>query len=257
MKIHFAHANGIPSASYQPIFDRLSSHQFIHVPKFGHSPHFSVTHNWRYLADELIDFVQKNSQEPVVAIGHSMGALLSYIAACKQPERFRGVLMLDPPLFWGRMCWVLKLAKLTRQMDRIMPSGKSKFRRQHWNSRQAAYEYFAGKPLFQFESECFDAFVEAALKPCGESGVALDFQVEVELEVFRNAPDNLNRYTRPKNLPMKVVYADRSSASKSQFIEPFCRENRISCEKIRGEHMFPLQQPALAAQLISTFLSEL
>lgn len=254
MMIHFAHANGIPSDAYQPIFDSLEPHTVIHLPKFGHSSHYSFTHNWRFLADEMIDYVQSHADERVVAVGHSMGALISYIAACKKPELFCGVLMLDPPLFWGRMRWVIKLAKWTGQIDHIMPSGKSKFRKQQWKNKQSAREYFASKPLFQFDPGCFDAFVDAAIKPTAGGQVALDFEVDVELGVFRNAPDDLKRYNRPKDIPMKVVYANNSSASKARFIKPFCRYNNIQCEKITGEHMFPLQNPALTVTLIKAFL---
>ena len=37
---------------------------------------------------------------------------------------------------------------------------------------------------------------------------------------------------------------------------PFCRHFDIPVEKIAGEHMYPLQQPDLTAELIHRFIQE-
>lgn len=257
MKIHFAHANGIPAAAYSPLFDRLAPHEVIYNPKFGHNPEFPYTDNWRFLAEELNEFVLANSKEPVVAVGHSLGAILSFIAACKKPELFRGVLMLDPPLIWGSGAWIFKLAKLFGQADRITPAGKSKFRRTQWPDQQQAVDYFASKRLFQFAPECFEAFCNSALKTGVNNQIQLEYDVEVELGIFRNVPDNLKQYKKPDSIPFRLVRADRSDASKAGFIEPFLKYFDIPGEVISGEHMYPLQQPELAVGLIKNFLDEI
>lgn len=263
MIIHFAHANGIPSDSYSPIFDKLTPHAVINNPKFGHNPEFPVTNNWPFLVDELIGYVRGNSNEPVLAAGHSLGALLSYMAACKQPDLFRGVLMFDPPLIWGTFRWMTKLFKATGQIDRITPAGKSKFRKRQWHSREQAVEYFASKPLFQFEANCFQAFCNAALKPVDKrnanaSGeMELEFDVDVELDIFRCTPDNLTQFKPDGSVPMKVIYADQSDASRGQFIEPFARRNGVQCERTRGGHMFPLQRPDFVVERIHQFAEEI
>ncbi|HEX4938724.1 MAG TPA: alpha/beta hydrolase [Candidatus Kapabacteria bacterium] len=256
MLVHFAHANGVPAAAYQPIFDRLQPHTVIALPMFGHNPAFPCTHNWRYLADELIDFLQRNAQEPVLGVGHSMGAVVTFIAACKRPELFRGVLMLDPPLMWGRMAMVFKVLKLLGKSDDFTPAGKSKNRKQSWPNRANAIEYFASKRLFQFHPECFESFCNAAIDQSEGDQVKLRFRVDVEVEIFRNTSDNLKSCKRPPQLPMKLVYADRSDASRADMVVPFARHFSIPLEQIPGEHMYPLQQPDVAAELIHQFIRE-
>ncbi|MGB3621886.1 MAG: alpha/beta hydrolase [Ketobacter sp.] len=257
MIIHFAHANGVPAASYTPLFKELAPHQVIFKPKYGHDPRYPYTDNWTWLADELNAFVEANSNEPVVAVGHSLGAILSFIAACKRPDLYKGVLMLDPPLIWGSGSWVFKLAKLFGQSDRITPAGKSKFRRAHWPNREQAVEYFASKRLFQFAPECFEAFCDAALTSNEGNGTKLEFDVAVEVGIFRNVPDNLKHYKKPDNVPFKLIRADKSNASKAAFIDPFLKFFGIPGAVISGEHMYPLQQPGLAIELINQFLEEI
>lgn len=253
MLIHFAHANGVPAASYQPLFDALAPHTVIAKPMFGHDPRFPVTHQWQFLADELLEFLQQEAAEPVLAVGHSMGAVLSFLAMCKAPQRFRGVLMLDPPLLWGSMAWGCKLAKLLGKMDNVTPAGKSRYRRRHWPDESAAREYFASKPLFQFEPRCFEAFCGCALKPSTQGGVELAFSVDTEVEIFRHTPDNLKRQRPPAQIPVQVIYGDRSDASLSRCVEPFARHFGYQTQRIAGEHMYPLQQPDQTVGLIKAF----
>ena len=256
MLVHFAHANGIPGATYQPILDRLKPHQGLAISRMGHDPQYSCQHNWRELADELIAFLEANASEPVVGVGHSMGSIVTFMAASKRPELFRGVLMLDPPLFWGLMALACKVFKLTGKIDDVSPAGKSKFRRRQWADRTAAVEYFGSKKLFQFHPDCFEAFCGAAIEDCANGEVKLYFDVDVEVEIFRNTPDNLRSYQWPKALPIRLVYADRSDASREKMVVPFCKHFGIPYQRIQGEHMYPLQQPDLAAELIHQFIQE-
>ena len=257
MLINFSHANGIPAASYMPLFDALQPHQVIYNPKYGHNPQFPFTDGWSHLADELLDFLDKNADEPVVAVGHSMGAVLSFIAACKSPKHFKGVLMLDPPLIWGKLAWAFRIAKLIGRGDDITPAGKSKFRRREWASPEEAIHYFASKSLFKFEPACFESFCEAALKPKSGGGVELEFDVDVEVGIFRNTPTNIKSYCLPNELPVKVIHGDKSDASRPECIEPFSRYFGIERQLISGRHMYPLQQPEQTVSLINEFISGL
>lgn len=256
MLVHFAHANGIPAMAYQPVFDRLQPHRVIALPMFGHNQAFPFTHNWRYLADELIDFLHGHAGEPVLGVGHSLGAIVTFLAACKRPDLFRGVLMLDPPLMWGRMAMGFRLLKLLGKSDSITPAGKSKNRRQQWPDRANAIEYFASKRLFQFHPDCFESFCNAAIEQTEGSQVKLRFRVDVEVGIFRNTPDNLKSCHKPVNLPMKLVIADRSDATRADMVVPFSQHFNIPLEQIPGEHMYPLQQPDLAAELVHQFIQE-
>ncbi len=256
MLVHLAHANGIPGAAYQPILERLKPHQGLAIPRLGHNPLYSRLDNWRELSDELIAYLQANTTEPVLGVGHSMGSIVTFMAACKCPDLFRGVLMLDPPLFWGWMALGSKVLKRIGKMDNLTPAGKSKFRRRQWADRKTAVDYFASKKLFQFHPDCFSAFCNAAIEDSENGEVKLFFDVAVEVEIFRNTPDNLRSFKRPPQLPIRLVYADRSDATMEKMVIPFCRHFSIPYDKISGEHMYPLQQPDLAAELIHQFIRE-
>jgi hypothetical protein len=53
--IHFAHANGFPSASYQLLLGQLSErHKIYQIPLLGHDPKYPVGNNWSQLTHQLI-----------------------------------------------------------------------------------------------------------------------------------------------------------------------------------------------------------
>jgi pimeloyl-ACP methyl ester carboxylesterase len=71
-----------------------------YLDRVGHSNEFPVTENWHYLVEEVIASVQANASTPVIALGHSLGGVLSLLAAIEKPALFKAVIMLDSPC-WG------------------------------------------------------------------------------------------------------------------------------------------------------------
>ena len=57
--IHFAHANGIPSRSYQYLFDLLSDEfDIVYIPALGIDPRYPVDNHWQKLTQQVIDSIQ-------------------------------------------------------------------------------------------------------------------------------------------------------------------------------------------------------
>ena len=77
--IHFAHANGIPSRSYQYLFDLLSDEfDIVYIPALGIDPRYPVDNHWQKLTQQVIDSIQAHlsarGQTKVIGLGHSLGA---------------------------------------------------------------------------------------------------------------------------------------------------------------------------------------
>lgn len=87
---------------YAPVMPLLADRWHLYAPDFrGHGTSDRATdtqyHNVDYARD-IISFL-KQIGEPVVVIGHSLGAMVAIIVAARYPEGVRGVTLLDPPLF--------------------------------------------------------------------------------------------------------------------------------------------------------------
>ncbi|WP_426741489.1 alpha/beta fold hydrolase, partial [Pseudomonas aeruginosa] len=64
----------------------------------GHDPDYLVGENWYNLVTEIIASIKRQAGQPVIAVGHSLGGVLSLLAAIEQPQLFKAVIMLDSPL---------------------------------------------------------------------------------------------------------------------------------------------------------------
>ncbi len=107
--LHFAHGNSFPSGSYRVFLDQLRPHYDVRVTDmFGHNPAYPVTDGWRYLVQELIDTLDANYQQPVILLGHSLGGMLSLMAARARPDLVRGVVVIDSPVVAGWRAMLLR-----------------------------------------------------------------------------------------------------------------------------------------------------
>lgn len=254
--INFVHANGFPSGSYQTLFNYLPE-QFhvISHQKYGHDEHYPVENNWQHLVDELIAFVKreltKHKQEQVINVGHSFGGVISFIAACQQPELFKGLVMLDPPVVIGGTALAMKFIKKTRFIDKLSPSGKAKVRRTQWPLGTDIGKLFSRRQLFKnFDKRCLNDYISHGIIERNDQ-LELVFSAQVEADIFRNLAENLSSYKNQLKVPATLIYADQTDVCPHSFFKKFANLNKnIQLVTTHGGHMFPLERPEHTAQII-------
>lgn len=259
--IHFAHANGVPSKVYQKLFDALvDDFDVIYTPLLGPDHRYPIDNHWKSLTRQVIDSIVQQSQgRQVIAIGHSLGAVLSFQAALKRPELFEQVIMLDPPLIMGVHAFGMHIAKTLKLklVDTMSPAALSLRRRDHWESREQAAELLRPKGFYQdFDAECFQAYIDHALTEDPiRGGVQLTIPKMDEVNIFRTNP-SLWWLPQPKpQVPMHLVVAEKGPFLKPGFPKMIKQKFGIEYTVVEGGHMFPLERPfeivALLKQLIA------
>ena len=255
ISFHFAHANGFPAGSYNTLFSALPKNfNRLHVEKFGHNPEFPVNANWHNQVRELINHVKSANIESVgvYAVGHSFGAVISYMAACEEPNLFRGLIMLDPPLVVGPMSHIIRVAKKTPLIDKLTPAKLAETRNTQWPSHTDLVAYFHSKGLFRnMDKRCVQDYVRAVTHTKGEN-TSLTFKADVEAELFRNVPHNLGRYKGKLKCPALLVTGKNTNVCKPAMYNRLLKHNKIEHQVMPGGHMFPLEHPEAVAELIST-----
>jgi pimeloyl-ACP methyl ester carboxylesterase len=252
--IFFAHANGFPSATYRKLFAGLGADYRIHcLEQHAHDPRFPVGDNWEGLVDELLHHLQQ-LDEPVWGVGHSLGGVLHYHAALRQPQRYRGLVLLDSPLLSRAESLMVRLAKRFDLMDRITPAGRTLGRRERFTDRSEAHGYFAGKTLFRhFDPECLDAYVEHALVGSGGE-LRLRFDPAVEISIYRSAPHALPGQPQALRLPLALVRGRHSRVVMPRHARQVGKLERGEYLTVAGGHMFPLEHPLATAELVHSLL---
>ncbi|WP_069385078.1 alpha/beta fold hydrolase [Halomonas caseinilytica] len=253
----FAHANGFPGRSYRSFLAPLEARFDVRpVEQLGHHPDFPVGHNWLALRDELLAQLQAFSR-PIIGVGHSMGGVLMAMAAEQAPERFRCVVMLDPPLMLGIDAMAMKAAKRLGFVDRITPAGRTLGRRSRWSDRAAMRDYLRRRGLFRrFTEQALDDYIEGGTQELKSGEVVLRYDPDIEVDVFRHLPDHLNDLPEDVRVPLGVL-----AGSDSDLLTPR-RRRRLKRRGIRvaevpGGHMFPMEHPEATRAALLTMLDVL
>lgn len=254
--IHFAHANGVPSACYRKLFDCLAEAAEIKtLPVVGANPRYPVDDNWHALIEEVAESVREKFSGPVIGMGHSMGGLCTFMAAHRYPELFRAVIMMDPPVINGFGALSFGLMKKLGMADRITPAGKSAGRREVWPSRDEARATLGKKKFFQaWDADCFEDYLKYGLTDCAE-GVRLTIPAATEVAIFRTTPHDAWRYRAPLKVPGVLISGAQSEFAGTGFAERMVRQHHLQHVHIQGGHMFPLEVPLLTAETLRLALA--
>jgi pimeloyl-ACP methyl ester carboxylesterase len=249
--IHFSHANGFPSLSYRVMLDALSKTYDVRwIDQLAHHPDFPVTNNWPYLADELIDYFEKNYDCPVIAVGHSLGGVISFMVAKQRPDLIKQVILLDSPIADVIGSIALKIAKKIGAMDRITPAGRTEGRQETWDSYDQAIEYFRGKSLFKrVDNRCLQDYVTHGTAPWN-NGIKLTFNADTEISIYRTLPDNLQQGKKRLTVPSALIYGANSKVVGSSRLSYMKNKVGVYIDEMEGGHLFPLEYPEATAKKI-------
>ncbi|MCP4120832.1 MAG: alpha/beta hydrolase [Bacteroidetes bacterium] len=253
--LHFAHANGFPARVYSRLFEGLKDrYEIVHIDRLAHNPEFPVKNGWRNQGDEIIDFLDKTVDAPVIGVGHSFGASSTFIAAVKRPDLFHGIIMLDPVVMNGFRGFMTSILKKLKLVDRITPARHSGNRRRHWPDLETAEEYFRSKGLFKdFHEDCLRDFLRYGLEKTVD-GYELYFKVENEMAVYRGVPTHFDGLKgKLRHIPGVIIAGDQTNVAFDDIINRLAKQQNFEIKIIKGRHMFPLEQPDLTIQLINQY----
>jgi pimeloyl-ACP methyl ester carboxylesterase len=262
--IVFSHANSFPASTYQVLFKSLRARGFTvkALEKYGHNPHYPVTNNWPHVVQELIDFAQPVADKaggPVWLVGHSLGGFLSLMAAARQPQLARGVLLVDSPLLGGWRSTALGVMKTTQLVGSLSPGAVSRRRRNNWASVEEAVEHFRHKRAFaKWDPQVLHDYAShGTLEHEGRRVLAFDRAIETDF--YNTLPDNLERLLKrhPLKCPAAFIGGRESAEMRQVGMAMTERITRGRTMMLDGSHLFPMEKPLATAAAIEAALRNL
>jgi pimeloyl-ACP methyl ester carboxylesterase len=259
--IVFSHANGFPAGTYETLFERwrAAGHRVLAMPMFGHDPRYPVTSNWPKLRDQLLDYIDDHVAQPAVLVGHSLGGVLSVLAASRRPAAARGVVLLDAPVITGWRAHTVRAIKLSGLMKRFSPGRVSSRRRYDWPSREAVHLHFAAKPAFaRWDPRVLADYVEAGFADQGDR-VRLAFDRDIETRIYDTLPHHMGQVLRrhPLRCPVALVVGTRSAEMRQAGLASVRRLVRDRLIAIEGTHLFPMEKPDATADAVLRLIAGL
>ena len=177
--LHLAPANGFPPATYLPaLAPVLSRHRVVSLPPramwpgHGQPPH--APGSWTGLAEDLLAGFSRHQLPPVIAVGHSFGAVASLLAAVRDRSRFRALAMLDPVIPPPAAMQEYRDKQARGEVGfRPLVEGARR-RRSRFDSGEEAFGYWRSKPLFgNWSDEALWRYTRAMLRPLPDGGFTL------------------------------------------------------------------------------------
>ncbi len=257
----FSHANSYPAGCYRLLFEawRAAGWQVHALDRFGHDPRFPVASNWRSLRDELLHFVTDTVRPtgPVVLVGHSLGGVLSLLAACRRPELVSRLVLLDSPVLSNWRVPLVQFAKFSGLMKRYSPAKVSLQRRQEWPDRAAVLQHFAVKTSFaRWDPRVLHDYVASGFEESG--GVTrLRFAREVESRIYATLPHHTTALLRrhPPRCPVDFIAGTRSRELRMTGITASRALAGERLQWIEGTHLFPFEKPDETAARVLQLLA--
>jgi pimeloyl-ACP methyl ester carboxylesterase len=266
--IHLAPANGFPPATYLPALEpALASYRVVCLPPRAMwadaGPPPDGPGSWVSLAEDLLEGMRRHGLPPVVAIGHSFGAVASMLAAVREPARFRALALLDPTMLPPVMMDELRAQRRQGQITfRPLVQGARK-RRDRFESSGEAFEYWRTKPLFRdWADDEVWRYAKSMLVPADDgNGFTLGWSPAWEAHYYESfytdSWDDVGRLDPA--LPVLVVGGATSDtflpASAALFRAKLRSATHVTIPR-RG-HLFPQSAPAETGRVLASWVEGL
>ena len=258
--LHFAHANAYPPQCYRQLLEALRDHY--HVWAMEQRPLWpaqapQALDAWRVFAGDLVRALAQHGGQPFIGAGHSLGAVVTMIAACERPDLFSALVLIEPVLLPPAL---LEMARTYPQQARNIPlARRARNRRNRWPSRCRAFEHYRQKPVFErFSDEALWDYVNGGLVESPDGAVTLRFPREWEASIYGQPPldiwEIIPRIATP-SLAIRGVHSDTvgdESWQRWQEQQPTAHFVEIA----ESGHLAPLERPDTVGQITREFLQD-
>ena len=262
--IIFSAANGFPVATYGEFLTQFALHYHVTgidccaVERDQMPP--TKDFSFARFADELLEKIESLVQEPVIAMGHSFGAHVSLIAACKRPELFKGLVLIEPaslPNRWLDLVYRKLPKSILHKMIPMIPNTEN--RQRVWDDRESFKLRYQSHPTYaKMTEEAMNAYATHGLREITRDKFELVFSPFWEAHIFRQVPYVWNNLKKT-DLPCLFVKAEHSNLYSSQH---FLKQNRKLKPNFTGievpstYHLMPLEAPKVCFDIVENWLSK-
>ena len=262
-QVHLLHANGFCAGTYSPFVKHLIDYLHViasDVRGHGGSDHRKIERirNYDLFAEDLKNLIEHCMSPPIIGMGHSMGAVTTYITAAKYPRLFSGIILIDPSILPRRTLWGMAVMKLVGLGGNIPLAKLARRRKKIFQSKQEALQRFSsGRGIFKaWSHEFVEAYLECGLLEKDSATAILKCDPELEAQIFESVPLNVWRYAKKIACPVLAIRGEHSevftaeSAGRLKYAISDCELATIP----DAGHFVPMGKPQKCARVITEFI---
>ena len=262
--LHFLHANGYPPACYKPLLDLLKTEYYIfgmHLRPLWDDARPDDIQSWHPLSDDLLRFLSDSGPDPVIGVGHSIGAVVTLRAALRDPGRFNALVLIDPVQFVPPILFMWKVTRTLGLGDRTHPLIKgAQKRRRTFDDLDLVFHGYRTRSVFRYMSdESLWAFIRGITKPDGD-GYELVYSPEWEVQIYRTAMQDMDIWNNIHKLEVPTLIirgteTDTFLESAAKLVKR--KQPKVKIEALeKSTHILPLERPKEVFEIMQSFLQE-
>ncbi|MFH1184247.1 MAG: alpha/beta hydrolase [Chloroflexota bacterium] len=264
--VTFLHANGYPRGCYSPLLRALATQNhtlaMLMRPLWpGSRP--EAIYSWHVLSDDFLRFLTERGLRRVIAIGHSLGAIVALRAALAAPDRFSALVLLEPVLMSkGRIrAWrLLRAVGAGHRLHAKMRGAHA--RRRVFPDLEQAFQAYRRHAVFRhFTDAGLRALIDGLTAPAAGGGYRLIYSPEWEARVYYTGVWNdWDLWNGIPALPVPTLLI--RGAESDTFEDVACRAVQSANPRIRSQtvanatHLVPLEQPSEVIDVVQQFLED-
>ena len=265
-QMHFMHGNGFCAGTYTPFLKHLMDDHHIYASDVrGHGDSILRQPNridhWRIFAEDIKLVIDHRMAAPVIGMGHSLGAVATYMAASDHPHLFSAVVLIDPVIFPKRILWSMAIVKRLGLSGKLALPRRARLRQKTFRGKQSALERFTtGHGIFKSWSTRFiEAYLECGLLEKDPQTAVLRCDPELEAQIFESVPLDVWDYAKRIICPVLAIRGELSDAFYLDAAERL-RTLITDCQVVTisgAGHFIPMEKPEECAKTIRQFVSNL
>jgi pimeloyl-ACP methyl ester carboxylesterase len=263
LRLHFAHANGFTPGAYRQFLTALSD--TFRVLAMRQRPLWPGSRpedagSAQVLLDDLVRFLDQEQLEGVIGVGHSMGAVLTMLAARQRPQLFRALVLIEPVLLLPDLLQALNAYPPLIPWDEIPVVKTALNRRERWPSYDEAFAHFRTKPVFAgWSDDALWDYVHHGWQRGRSGEVEMVYTAAWEAHVYTLMLIDVWQHLAEVELPVLALRAAQSDSLAPEAWDLWrrLRPDAVFAEVPATTHLLTMERPRVVAELIRRFAVEL
>jgi pimeloyl-ACP methyl ester carboxylesterase len=212
--------------------------------------------NWDIFVEDLECFFEHLDQ-PVIAMGHSRGAVVSMLLATKRPDLISALVLIDPTILPFSWMWWWYLAQKTGAAKLLPIVATAAKRKNSWPDRESILAAYRTKTVFRnWQNGFLDAYIKDGTQTNERGEIRLCCEPAWESRCFAVCPHDVWRFIPQLQQPTLVVYGAESDTFMAPAAKRFKSKVPTTVFRCFAEtgHFVPMEKPAETAAEIVSFL---
>jgi pimeloyl-ACP methyl ester carboxylesterase len=262
--LHFLHANGYPPECYQPLLELLQTQYHVFgmlLRPLWKDSNPNDIRDWKPFSDDLLRFLAPPQPTPVIAVGHSIGAIVTLRAALREPSKFRALVLLDPVLFVPSQLIAWNFFRAIGLGNKVHPkiAGALK-RRRTFDNLDLVFRGYRSRDVFRYMSdENLRIYIEGITHKA-EAGYKLVYSPEWESRIYLTGLRDFDIWRNLPKLDVPTLFI--RGAETDTFLENAAKFIKWKQPKAwvktldKSTHLLPLERPQEVFDTMQSFLRE-